>query len=155
MRYIKYAPEEMQQTGPEWMYRAKEKIVYKFISRKTAFAYDDRQRLTLNSANIVIPRVEGLSVKYVLCALNSCIASFFMKRMFDSVKTLRSSIEAVPIKLVDLKDQSWFEERANLLIDGKIPLERASSIKSEIDEKFCQMFDLDKSEALHLINNYS
>lgn len=155
MRYIKYAPDEMQQTGPEWMYRAEEKIVYKFISRKTAFAYDDRQRLTLNSANIVIPRMKGLSVKYVLCALNSCIASFYMKRMFDSVKTLRSSIEAVPIKLADANEQAWFEERANLLIEGKLSSERASSIQREIDEKFCGMFGLEEQEALHLMNNYS
>ena len=54
--FIYFEPSAFQQVAQESLYRAEEKLIYKFISKSLAFAYDDQQRLTLNSANIVILR---------------------------------------------------------------------------------------------------
>ena len=53
--YIQFKPKKFQQVAPEEKYRVKEKLIYKFISKNLIFAYDNRKRLTLNSANILIP----------------------------------------------------------------------------------------------------
>ena len=58
--FIRFDPDRFQQAAPERKYRAPEKLVYRFISKKLIVAYDDRGRLTLNSANILIPRVDAV-----------------------------------------------------------------------------------------------
>ncbi|MFV0465729.1 MAG: N-6 DNA methylase [Lachnospiraceae bacterium] len=50
--YIVFKPEAFQQTAPTELYRAPEKLLYRFISRQLVFAYDDKQTLSLNSCNI-------------------------------------------------------------------------------------------------------
>ena len=54
-RYVKYNRADFQQCAKDEFYRAKEKLVYKFVSGHLCFTYDDRQRLFLNSANILRP----------------------------------------------------------------------------------------------------
>ncbi|MCD7882875.1 MAG: N-6 DNA methylase, partial [Lachnospiraceae bacterium] len=49
--YICFMPESFQQAAPTEMYRAKEKLLYRFISEVPVFAYDDQQTLSLNSCN--------------------------------------------------------------------------------------------------------
>src|SRR3989338_588623 len=55
--YIHFTPEKFQQVAPIEKYRAKEKLIYRFIAKYLVFAYDDKQKLTLNSANIIIPNI--------------------------------------------------------------------------------------------------
>jgi len=64
--FIKFAPELFQQVAPIAKYRADEKLVYKFISNKPVFAYDNSQSLTLNSANILIPEIRDYPLKAIL-----------------------------------------------------------------------------------------
>ena len=64
------------------------------------FAYDDKQLLSLNSANIVIPRIEGLPIKYVLAILNSSVCTYFLVKRYNSLKILRSHLEEIPIPVV-------------------------------------------------------
>ena len=103
--YIEFKPESFQQTTPEAYYRAPEKLLYRFICRQLVFAYDDRQSLSLNSCNLLIPHLKGLSVKYVLAILNSRIAGYYFKKSFHSVKVLRSHIEQIPIPYAEKKQQ--------------------------------------------------
>ncbi len=58
--YILYDRAKLQQVAKEEIYRAPEKLVYKFISNKLTFAYDDSASLFLNSANILIPDIPSL-----------------------------------------------------------------------------------------------
>lgn len=58
--YIVFKPENFQQAAPTEMYRSPEKLLYRFISSQLVFAYDDKQTLSLNSCNIVIPRLPGI-----------------------------------------------------------------------------------------------
>lgn len=103
--YILFTPSDFQQCAPEKMYRAKEKLLYKFISKKPIFAYDDKQTLTLNSCNILIPKIEGLDIKYILGILNSDIVQFYFEKKFKSVKVLKSHIEQIPIPDVKYQEQ--------------------------------------------------
>lgn len=95
--YIVFQPESFQQAAPTEYYRAPEKLLYRFICDQLVFAYDDRQTLSLNSCNLVIPKIEGLSVKYILAILNSRIAQYYFRKTFHSVKVLRSHIEPMSL----------------------------------------------------------
>ncbi|MCI8484408.1 MAG: N-6 DNA methylase [Lachnospiraceae bacterium] len=103
--YLTYAPEKFQQSAETRYYRAKEKLLYRFIGDKLVFAYDDRQRLSLNSCNILIPHVKGMEMKYILAVLNSRPAQFFYQMKFHSMKVLRSYLEQIPIPLVSQEKQ--------------------------------------------------
>lgn len=94
-----------QQTAPEALYYAPEKLLYRFISERLIFAYDDRQQLPLNSCNIVIPHFEGLSMLYILAILNSRCMQFLYHEKFRSLKVLRSHLEQLPIPQASKKEQ--------------------------------------------------
>lgn len=98
--YIAFHPERFQQTAPASLYRAREKLLYRFICSQLVFAYDSGQNLSLNSCNILIPEIEGLDIKYVMAVLNARAAQFYFKKKFCSVKVLRSHIEEIPIPFV-------------------------------------------------------
>ena len=121
--YIKFQPDKLQQTAPEELYRAPEKLFYRFINKQLIFAYDNTGLLSLNSCNIVIPQIPDLSVKYVMAVLNSTVAQFFFEKKFHSVKVLRSHIEQIPIPLVDKATQ----EEIVALVDILMSLEDSAS----------------------------
>ena len=52
-RYIKFNRADFQQCAKDEFYRAKEKLVYKFVSSRLCFTYDDTQSLFLNSAKLL------------------------------------------------------------------------------------------------------
>ncbi|MCL2171323.1 MAG: N-6 DNA methylase [Defluviitaleaceae bacterium] len=97
--YIRFAPKQFQQVAPTKYYRAPEKLLYRFICDTPVFAYDDKQTLSLNSCNLLIPHIEGLSIKYILAVLNSRVIDFFCRQTFNSIKLLRSHIEQIPIPI--------------------------------------------------------
>lgn len=102
---IRYTPEIFQQCAKEDFYRAKEKLLYRFIGKTPVFSYDDHGYLTLNSCNILIPHINGLDIKYILAVLNSDIAAFYWRTGFDSVKLLKSHIETLPIPIASVAQQ--------------------------------------------------
>jgi len=113
--YIVFTPEKFQQVAPIEKYRSKEKLIYKFISKKLVFAYDDKQQLTLNSANIVIPKVDNYPIKVVSALFNSSLYQFIFQKKFSSIKVLKSHIEQLPLpiwnktimqKIIDLVDET-------------------------------------------------
>ena len=151
-RYIKFQPELFQQTAPEQYYRAPEKLLYRFINKKLIFAYDNTGLLSLNSCNILIPHIEGLSVKYILAILNSGIAQFIYEKKFRSVKVLRSHLEQLPIPLVSPEVQNEIVE----MVEKLMLLEESSSDYAEIylllDKKIASLFGLTSKE-YKLINS--
>lgn len=94
---ILYAPSKYQQMAPEHLYRAKEKLVYRFISDKPVFALDSNGYLSLNSANILIPKIKDYDIYYILGILNSSAIAFYYAHTCRSVKVLRSALESLPI----------------------------------------------------------
>lgn len=150
--YITFAPEHFQQTAPINMYRAPEKLLYRFISNQLVFAYDDKQRLSLNSCNIIIPKIPGLQIKYVMAVLNSRIAQFIYKKEFNSIKVLRSHIENIPIPLVDDLIQDEIIELTDKLITG-LNLDEAKKVYDELDFLILQLFNLNSTE-IETIKSY-
>lgn len=96
-QFIKFEPDRFQQVAPECKYRAKEKLIYRFISKELVFSYDSKQLLTLNSANILIPKVDKYPIKFILGLFNSSLYQYIFQKKFSSIKVLRSHIEALPL----------------------------------------------------------
>ena len=106
-----------QQSAPLKIYEAEEKIVYRFIGRRPVFAVDRRGRLTLNSCNVIIPKIDGLSIDYITAVLNSSAVGFFLEKSFAAAKWLRWQLEEIPIPHISLERQldicqssNWDEE---------------------------------------------
>lgn len=144
--YVSFQPEHFQQTAPEHLYRAPEKLFYRFINKQLIFAYDNTGLLSLNSCNIVIPQIPGLSVKYVLAVLNSSVAQFFFEKKFHSVKVLRSHLEQIPIPVADEETQTLIVE----LVDKLMVLEDATQEFKEtyflLDYRIAELFHLTAEE---------
>ena len=99
--YIVYDRTKFQQTAPTEVYRAKEKLVYKFISKKLVFAYDNKQRLFLNSANILIPKLKGYDIKTVMAFLNSALFGYIYTKKFNELKVLKGNLMELPFPCIN------------------------------------------------------
>mgnify|MGYP003893337845 FL=1 len=144
-RYIRFDPDRYQQTAPEPLYRAPEKLIYRFINADLVFAYDDRRTLTLNSANIIIPRAPGYRMKYVLAALNSRPARFYHTYAHASVKVLRRHIEALPLPACPPAEQ----DRIAALVDRLIACEDPAGCRElyeAIDRRIMALYGLRDAE---------
>lgn len=137
--YIHFAPESFQQVAPVEMYRAKEKLLYRFICEVPVFTYDDRQTLSLNSCNIVIPDIDGLEMKYILAILNSSVAAYFISKKFNSVKLLRSHIEQMPIPVVSMDIQSSIIKKVDRIMNSS---ENISGLYEDLDSDIMALFGL-------------
>lgn len=118
-RFIKFEPQKFQQVVPEEKFRTKEKLIYKFISRKLIFAYDNKQRLTLNSANAIIPQIENYPLKVILALFNSTLYQFIFQKKFASIKVLKSHLEQLPLPILDKDVFACIIEKVDLLLSGE------------------------------------
>ncbi|SFQ19803.1 N-6 DNA Methylase [Butyrivibrio proteoclasticus] len=141
--YTKFAPQNFQQVAPEHMYRSAEKLFYKFIANEPIFAYDSKGVISLNSANILIPRVPGYSALYIMAVLNSRVMAFYYRHTFKNMKMLRSAIESLPIAKCDEYTMNTISSLAL-----EITVEKLTS-----SEKICQLnalidnlYSLDKNK---------
>jgi hypothetical protein len=116
-RFIKFDPQSFQQVADEDVYRQPEKLVYRFINKDLIFAYDKDGMVSLNSCNILIPKLPGLDIKYILAVLNSSPAGFYYKKSFNSVKVLRSHLEQIPIPIVSKDEQAKIIELVDRIMD--------------------------------------
>ena len=144
-RYIEYIPKNFQQAAPTEIYRTKEKLLYKFVSSKLAFAYDNKQRLTLNSCNILIPKITGLDIKYIMAILNSRIAQFIFEKKYNSVKVLRSHLESIPIPVCDGITQDKIIQTVNKIMNN-------NNLYDELDRVISELYGLTEHEYLILKN---
>lgn len=140
--HILYQPELFQQCAPECYYRAEEKLLYRFIGKTPVFAYDNHGYLTLNSCNILIPRIEELDLRYLLAVLNSSVAAFYWRTGFASVKLLRSHIEALPIPLISHEAQ----KPIITLVDNLLTKGENHAIIEMLDEMISGLYHLTDEE---------
>ena len=100
-----------QQVAPVRFYEAKEKLIYKFISSRLVFFYDDQQRHVLNSANILVPHKDfPITTKMLAELLNSDFMNWVFAKLFNTHKILRSDLESLPIHSRLLTDMPNFDE---------------------------------------------
>lgn len=138
--YIEYKREDFQQVAPEEIYRAKEKIVYKFVSKNITFAYDDKQELFLNSANILIPNIEGLGTKTILAFLNSELFRFVYLKRFNDVKILRGNLEQLPFPRISKEKDNKISRMVDEVLNGN------NRIKEDINDEIYTIFELNSNE---------
>lgn len=141
--YIRYTPEKFQQSAPEEKYRSSQKLVYRFISNKLVFAYDNKGRLTLNSANILIPKLEGYPAKIIMALFNSSLYQYIYCKKFNTVKVLRGNLEQLPLPL-------WPEpvmEHIVNLVDGII---EGKDMIGKLDDYILDQFGLSPEERVYI-----
>lgn len=154
--YIKFEPEKLQQVAPVRMYKAPEKLFYRFISETPVFAYDDKQLLSLNSCNILIPHVSGIDMKYILAVLNSRVISYYYMNKFNSNKMLRQHIENIPLSIPDYNSQHEIITNVNKLINTRLDNSAERFRLFEIiDNKIMDLYKLDDNEKLIIKNETS
>jgi len=139
-RYIKYDRAEFQQCAKDEFYRAKEKLVYKFVSSRLCFTYDDKQRLFLNSANILIPEVDGMSTKTVLAFLNSSLFGFLYTKKFNDLKILKGNLSALPFPKITTEQN----EKLTTLVDAA--LNGDAEALTTIDNEIFMLYQFDTEE---------
>ena len=144
--YIQFKPNRFQQVAREDKYRAKEKLIYKFISKNLIFAYDNRKRLTLNSANILIPEIPDYPIKVIIALFNSSLYQFIFQKKFSSIKVLRSHIEEMPLPL-------WNEKIFSKIIKCVDEIIKTPGYFQELDDYIINCFSLSQKEKIY-INTY-
>lgn len=142
--YILYDRSAFQQVAKEEYYRAKEKLVYKFISNKLVFAYDDKQQLFLNSANILIPRVPGMDIKTVLALLNSELFSYLYQKLFGEVKILKGNLLQLPFPEISPEQDCRISALVEEIITGC--LDNIELLQHEI----YSLFELTHEQVQHI-----
>ena len=139
-RYIKFNRADFQQCAKEEFYRAKEKLVYKFVSSRLCFTYDDTQSLFLNSANILIPEIDGMSVKTVLAFLNSSLFNFLYVKRFGDLKILKGNLCALPFPKTSPEDDAKLSALVDEALRGSL------EAVDEIDTILFALYQLDNEE---------
>ena len=147
-KFINYNRELFQQTAPDNIYRAKEKLIYKFISKNLVFAYDKNQSLVLNSANILIPDVYSHSIKSVLAFLNSEIFQYIYCKEFNELKVLKGNLMQLPFPKLLPETKILLEELINSILINK-----NSDAITKIDDLIYQTFNLTEEEKLYIKNS--
>lgn len=143
--FIEFTPEKFQQVAPVEKYRVREKLVYRFISKNLVFAYDDKQSLTLNSANILIPKIKDYPIKVIAAFFNSSLYQFVFQKKFSTIKVLRSHLEQLPLPELD----EVTINKIVRLVDKNI-LQR--NCYEELDSFILDIFNLTSSEKAHIAN---
>lgn len=117
--YILYDRTQLQQCAKDEYYRCSEKLVYKFISKSLCFAYDNSSSLFLNSANILIPRIKGLSIKTVLAFLNSELFSYYYSKKFTDIKILKGNLMALPFPEITEQQNAEISDMVDSVLKGE------------------------------------
>lgn len=151
--FIRFEVERFQQVAPEQKYRVPEKLIYKFISKELVFSYDDKQTLTLNSANILIPKITGYPIKSILALLNSSLYQFLHQKKFASLKVLRSDIEKLPLPKLNQKQHQKITSFVENLLDEETSTENRKQQYVELDEYIMDLFDLKDGEKKQVMSN--
>ena len=86
-------------------------MIYKFISSRLVFFYDDQQRHVLNSANmLVLHKNFPVAKKIFAQLLNSDFMNWVFAKLFNTHKILRGDLESLPIHNGLFENASDFNE---------------------------------------------
>lgn len=142
--WILYDRNSFQQAAKDEIYRAKEKLVYRFISDKLVFAYDTDRSLFLNSANILIPSIPHMDIKTVMAFLNSELFRFLYIRMFGEVKILKGNLSQIPFPRLTRKQDETLRNLVTEILDGD------PTKKADIDEYIFSLYRLNGKQTAYI-----
>ena len=138
-KFIKYKRTDYQQVAKDEIYRADEKLVYKFISKNLVFAYDDSKSLFLNSANILIPRIPGMSIKTALAILNSDLFKFLYQSLFGEIKILKGNLMELPFPAISPEIDKKLTELVDEVLKGN------NKAENTINELIYNVFEIPRT----------
>ncbi len=144
-KYIHYNRSELQQAARDEIYRAPEKLVYKFISSKLVFAYDNNGRLFLNSANILIPDIPLMNIKSVLAFLNSTLFQFMYIKLFGEVKVLKGNLIELLLPEITHEDNHKLTVLADAVLNGD------HTSREHIDNYIFSLYGLTEEQKTHIM----
>lgn len=144
--YISFVPAAFQQCAKESFFRAPEKLIYRFIAKYPIVAYDDRQCLCLNSANILIPELDGISIKSVAALLNSSLYRFYYTIKYSDIKVLKGNLQELPFpKLTKSQDDVLSD-----LVSAIQKTDFSEKRQQELDEVVYSIFNISPTEQQHI-----
>lgn len=143
-KYVLFRRSEFQQVAKDEIYRAKEKLIYRFISNKLVFAYDCQGSLCLNSANILIPRIEGYSAKTVLAFLNAEVMQYIYQVCFTDIKVLRGNLEKLPFPQISKQVDQKISHMVSEILEGNIEK------NNQLQEVIYSLFGCEKEEVYQI-----
>ena len=146
-QFIRFDRTQLQQAAKEKFYRTPEKLVYKFVSNTLVFAYDNTGSLFLNSANILIPDVPGMSVKTVLAFLNSALFRFYYRKQFGDLKILKGNLQQLPFPEISPEEDTVFSALTDEVLKGN------TSRLPEIDSLIFRLYALKKEQADRILES--
>lgn len=142
--FIIYDRTKFQQVAKDEIYRASEKLVYKFISNKLIFAYDESRALFLNSANILIPKIPNMSVKTALAFLNSPLYQYLYLTLFGEIKILKGNLLELPFPQIS-KAQ---DEKITFLVEQILSGDEKSVHLT--NEQIYKVFDINEKQKKYI-----
>ena len=152
--YIVFDKSKFQQVAKESLYFTDEKLLYRFICNQLVFAYDNNKTLSLNSCNILIPKIENMNIKYILAILNSSVMQFYYKNKFNSIKILRSHIEKLPIikatKQTEEQIVNLVEKILSLNLNSKSYSEDIKNYYNQIDKIIFSLYNLSNKQISYI-----
>lgn len=140
--YILFDPDNFQQCAREEFFRAPEKLIYRFIAKYPVVAYDDKQCLCLNSANILIPQLDTISVKSVAALLNSTLYHYYYSLRYSDIKVLKGNLQDLPFpKLTKKQDESL-----SALVTDIQSSSFSSTYQQQLDKEVYSIFGITAKE---------
>ncbi len=144
--YLVFDRANLQQVAPDAIYRAKEKLVYKTISKILKVALDESGALTSNSANLIISTMPDLSHKSVMALLNSDLYTFLHFKLFGGVnKIAKENLMALPFPSLTKSQNDSLSE----LVDKVLISDNDAEIQNFVN---FDIFGLSDSEVMHIRN---
>ena len=146
--YILFDPDNFQQCAKEEYFRAPEKLIYRFIAKYPIVAYDDKQCLCLNSANILIPELDSISIKSVAALLNSTLYHYYYSLKFSDIKVLKGNLQKLPFPKLT-KEQ---DEELSALVTDIQSTSFSIEYKHELDQIVYSIFGINSIEQKQIIS---
>ena len=146
--YILFDPDNFQQCAKEEYFRAPEKLIYRFIAKYPIVAYDDKQCLCLNSANILIPDIDSISIKSVAALLNSTLYHYYYSLKFSDIKVLKGNLQELPFPKLT-KEQ---DEELSALVTDIQSTSFSIEYKHELDQIVYSIFGINSIEQKQIIS---
>jgi type I restriction-modification system DNA methylase subunit len=139
-KWLDFRPESFQQYPNNNIFERPEKLFYKFVSKSLVFSYDDKQRISLNSANVLIPNLDHMSIKASLAFLNSKVFKYIFKKKFGTFKILKGNLLELPFPILSKEKAMEIEKLVDLII------KRDEAGFSKIEALIYEAFSLSASE---------
>lgn len=140
--YIRFDPKNFQQCAREELFRAPEKLIYRFIAKYPIVAYDNKQCLCLNSANILIPQLDTISVKSVAALLNSTLYRYYYSLKYSDIKVLKGNLQDLPFPKLTKKQ----DEDLSALVTDIQSNSFSLAYQQQLDKKVYSIFGITKNE---------